>query len=92
LTLAYNYSCGSDFIESRSRYGSKSSIRIQIQHPDPDPDPGIDDQKLKKKIQLKICLKSFFSSKIAFTYISASIQDVQATGKAFIPQKKTSST
>jgi hypothetical protein len=53
-------------------------------NPDPemDPDPGFGDQKMKKKILLKT---SFF------TYPYASIKDVQATGEAFSPQKRTSS-
>jgi hypothetical protein len=47
------------------------------------PDPGFDDQKLEK-IQLKI-LYIFFDQKRQFTY-------VLATGEAFSPQKRTSST
>ena len=42
---------------------------------------GFDDQKLKKKIQMKKC----FDKKLQFT-------DVQATGEAYSPQKRTSST
>ncbi len=63
--------------------------------PDTDPDPafqvnpdpdliriqGFDDRKLKKKIQMKI----FFYQKLQFTC-------VQAAGKDFRPQKRTSST
>jgi hypothetical protein len=55
----------------------------------PDPDPirirGFNDQKLKKKIQQKIFSIFFFYQKLQFTY-------VQATGEAFSPQKRTSST
>ncbi len=44
----------------------------------PDPDPiwiqGFDDQKLKKKIQLKKCF-IFFKSKLQFTYPYASIKN-----------------
>jgi hypothetical protein len=54
-----------------------------------DPDPiriqGFDDQKLKKKIQLKIFLLLFFDNKLQFDF-------VRATGEAFTPQKRTSST
>jgi hypothetical protein len=56
----------------------------------PDPHPafqvnpirfqGFDDQKLKKKIQLKL-FKSLFDQKLQFAY-------VQATGEAFSRQKK----
>jgi hypothetical protein len=51
-------------------------------NPDAVPDPdwiriqGLDNQKLKKKIQMKI----FFDKKMQFTY-------VQATGEDFSPQK-----
>jgi hypothetical protein len=63
-------------------------MRIRIQHffqlriRIPDPDPGFDDLKLKKNIQLVL----------PFTYPLASIKDAQATGEAFSPQKRTSST
>jgi hypothetical protein len=54
-------------------------------NPDTDPDPiwiqGFDDQKLKKKIQMK----HSFDQKLQFTY-------VQAAGVAFNPKKRTSST
>jgi hypothetical protein len=43
----------------------------------------------REKIQLKIFL-SYFDQKLQFTYAYASIKDVQATGKAFSPQKRTS--
>jgi hypothetical protein len=36
--------------------------------------------------------KSFFDQKLQFTYDKASIKDGQATGEAFSPQKRTSST
>jgi hypothetical protein len=53
-----------------------------------DPDPirirGFDDQNLKKKIQQQISFL-FFYHKLQFTF-------VQATGEAFTPQKRTSST
>ncbi len=52
---------------------------------------GFDDQKLKKW-QLKIFCYLFFDQKSKFTYPKASIKDVQAAGKACIPQKRTSST
>jgi hypothetical protein len=54
---------------------------------------GFDDQKLKKKIQMKK-LFIFFDKKIAI-YLSLShriVKDVPAIGKAFSPQKRTSST
>jgi hypothetical protein len=55
-------------------------IRIQIQ--------GFDDQNLKKKMQLK---KDFYfiDQKLKFTYPSASMKDVQATGEIFSSQKRT---
>ncbi len=56
---------------------------------DPDPDliqiQGFDDQKLKKKAENIISL--FLYQKLQFTYPQASIKDVQATWKAFSPQK-----
>jgi hypothetical protein len=63
---------------------------------DPDPDTirihGFDDQKLKKKIQLKIFFIFFFYQKMSFPYLVASIKNVQGTGEALSPQKRTSST
>ncbi len=54
-------------------------IRIQLQHlrlnTDPDPDPiqiriqGFNDQKLKKKFQLKKKIKFFWDQKLQFTYL-----------------------
>jgi hypothetical protein len=68
-------------------FNSKLWIRIykafQV-NPDPIWIQGFNDQKLKKKIQL-IFLKYLFDQKLQFTY-------VQATGEAFSPQKRTSST
>jgi hypothetical protein len=51
-------------------------IRIRIQHfrlntnPDPDPIriPGFNDQKLRKKLQLKKKINFFFFQKLQFTY------------------------
>jgi hypothetical protein len=49
--------------------------------------------KLKKKITAEnFFFFSFFDQKLQFTCRYASIKDVQATGEAFSPQKKTSST
>jgi hypothetical protein len=45
----------------------------------------------RKKIQPKK-VKYFFDQKLQFTYPYASIKDVKATGEAFSPQKKPSST
>ncbi len=58
-------------------------IRIRIQ--------GFDDQKVKKKIQQKI-FQSFFDQNLQFTYPQAFIKNVQATGEALSPRKRTSST
>jgi hypothetical protein len=41
----------------------------------------------KKKFDIRI-----FNQKLLFSYPYASINDVQATGEAFSPQKRTSST
>ncbi len=76
---------GSVFIWS----GSEKSLNT-----DPDPDPirtqGFDDQKMKKVTGKK---KSFFEKKkLQFTFLKASIKEVQATEEAFSPQKRTSST
>jgi hypothetical protein len=35
---------------------------------------------------------NFFDQKLPFTYLYASLKDAQATGEAFSPQKRTSST
>ncbi len=80
--------CGSGFIEPDPAF--------QV-NPDPntDPDPiwiqGFDDQKVKKKNQLKLVF--LFLIKITL-YLShqASIKDVQATGEVFHPQKSSFST
>ncbi len=55
----------------------RTRIQFQIQ--------GFDDQKLTK-----IYIWIFLSSKIAIFFYS--LKDVQATGEAFNPQKRTSST
>jgi hypothetical protein len=62
-------------------------LRIRI----PDPDPGFDDLKLKKIYSWKFNFY-FLDKKWPFTYPKASIKDAQATGEAFSPQKRTSST
>jgi hypothetical protein len=62
-------------------------LRIRI----PDPDPGFDDLKLKK-ITAEKNINFLGDQKLQFTYPLASIKDVQATGEAFSPQKRTSST
>jgi hypothetical protein len=48
--------------------------------------------KIWKKIQWKFIQKLFFSSKLQLTYPWGFIKDVQATGEAFSPQKRTSRT
>jgi hypothetical protein len=61
-------------------------------NPDPDTVSGFDQQNLRrKKIQLKNKF-FFFRSKIAIYFPEAFIKDVQATGEAFSPQKRTPST
>jgi hypothetical protein len=57
----------------------------------PDPDPGFDDLKVKKMYNSKFNFY-FFDQKLLFTYPQASIKEAQATGEAFSPQKRTSST
>jgi hypothetical protein len=47
--------------------------------------------KTEEKIQVGKKL-SVFDQKLQFTYPKASIKDAQATGEAFSPQKRTSST
>jgi hypothetical protein len=68
-------------------------IRIRIQHffLIADPDPGFDDLKLKKIDSWKFNVY-FLDQKIAIYLFLASIKDAQATGEAFSPQKRTSST
>jgi hypothetical protein len=74
-------------------------IRIRIQRlrleTNPDPDPiriqGFNDQKLKKKLQLKKNL-IFFGSKTAIYLSLASIKYVQITEEAFSSQKRPSNT
>jgi hypothetical protein len=62
-------------------------------NPNPDPDPiriqGFDDQKMKKKIQLKFSF-IFFDQKLQFTYPYASGRP--SYRKSLQPQNKTSST
>jgi hypothetical protein len=53
----------------------------------PAPDQSFDDQKILEKIQLKKLIKN-----CKFSYPWDSLKDVQATGEAFSPQKRTSST
>ncbi len=57
----------------------------------PDPDPRFDDLKLEKIYSWKFNF-DFLDQKLLFTYPQASIKDTQATGEAFSPQKRTSST
>jgi len=51
---------------------------------------GLDDQKLKKKYNRKKIV--FYSSKIAIYSFLGLQKDIQPTGEAFSPQKRTSST
>jgi hypothetical protein len=77
-------------------------FRIRIQHfranTGTDPDPiriqGFDDQKLGKKLKLKKKSDFFiFGSKLQYTYLTLGLlKEIQATGEAFSPQKRTSST
>ncbi len=62
-------------------------------NPDPDPIPvqGFNDQKLKKKKQLKKILNLFLIN-LQFTYPKASIKYVQVTEEAFSSQKRPSNT
>jgi hypothetical protein len=60
-------------------------IRIQFQI------QGFDDQKLKKFSAGKFFLY-YLDQKVQLTYPEAFLKDAQATGKAFKPQKRTSST
>jgi hypothetical protein len=64
-----------------------SGLRIRIQ----DLDPGFDDLKLKKIYSWKFYFY-FLDKKLLFIYPYASIKDAQATGEAFSPEKRTSST
>jgi hypothetical protein len=48
--------------------------------------------KIWKTLQLTKKLDIFFDQKLLFTYPLASIKAVQATGEAFSPKKRTSST
>jgi hypothetical protein len=63
-------------------------IRIRIRHSDPAFFLRFDELKLKKIYSWKFNFY-FFDQKLQF---KASIKDVQATGKAFRPQKRTSIT
>jgi hypothetical protein len=62
-----------------------------IADPDPVPNPGFDDEKLEQIYSCKTFL-NFLARKLQFTYPYASINDAQATGKAFSPLQRTSST
>ncbi len=75
-------SCGFGFTESRS--GSSISSESGSEYGSGSGSRVLMTKNSRKKIQLK-CLKIFFWSKMQCTY-------VQATGEAFSPQKKTSST
>ncbi len=62
-------------------------------NPDPDPDPGFWWPKEEKNLQIKenvIFLKKCTDEKKFTIYLAQ--KDVQATGEAFSPQKKTFST
>jgi hypothetical protein len=83
-------SCGSGFIVSRSGssisnesghgYGSRSNL-----------DPGFWWPKLYEKNTAELFFSSFIDQKLQFTYpLLSSIKDIQATGAAFSPQKRTS--
>jgi hypothetical protein len=67
---------------------NNSTVLTNVVDLDPVSDPGFDEQKLEKCGWKKI----FFWSKIAVYLSQASLKDAQATGKAFIPQMRTSST
>ncbi len=69
----------------------KAVLWIRLQHSKWIRILGFDDQKLKKKVQMKKNVP-FFDQKLQFTYPQASFKDVQTTGEAFSPQKRTSST
>jgi hypothetical protein len=56
-----------------------------------DPDPGFDDLNLKKNYRWKFNFY-FLYQILQFIYSYAFIKDAQATGEAFSPQKRTSST
>ncbi len=58
-------------------------IQIRIQ--------GFNYQKIKKKNTAEN-FSSFFDQKLQYTYSHAFIKDVQATGEALSPQKRTSRT
>ncbi len=74
---------GPGFIDSGSSISGWIPIRIRFQ--------GSNDQKLENIYSWKKD-KIFFDQKLQFTNPYASIKDVQATGEAFSPQKRTSST
>jgi hypothetical protein len=58
---------------------------------DPVPDPGFRWPKIGKNLQMKTNL-IFLPKKLQFTFPEASKKDAQATGEAFIPQNRISST
>jgi hypothetical protein len=64
-------------------------VRIRIRIPDPDPE--FDDLKVRKIYSWKFNFY-FLDQKLQFTNPKATIKDAQATGEAFSPQKRTSST
>jgi hypothetical protein len=75
------------FFKLRIRFQILMWIRIRIQLQI----QGFDDQKFVINSQLEIFLY-FFDQKVQFTYPKASLKEAQATGKAFNPRKRTSST
>jgi hypothetical protein len=83
LSLCYNQCWGSGFIDSgsgsscSSESGSRSWSRVLMI------------KNWKKNNSWKI---SFFDQKLQFTYPYGSVKDIQATGEAFSPQKRTFST
>jgi hypothetical protein len=70
--------CESGFIESGSGISSESGSRVLM-------------TKTLKKYSGNLSI-IFFNQKLLFTSPLTSVKDVQATGEAFSPQKRTSST
>jgi hypothetical protein len=64
---------------------------LTLSVPDLDTDAGFFDEKKFEKRTTKIFFFLFFDLKLQFTYPSASIKDVKASGEAFSTQKRTSS-
>jgi hypothetical protein len=84
VLLCLSLCCGSGFIESRSGYGSRSSISSES-------GSGYGSRFLiirNVKITAEF-LSFFFCSKFQFTDPWASIKDGKATGEAVSPQKRT---